>query len=105
MSADKQQSCGCSCGSLEDLVVQPRSAVGRVLVLPSRAVAWLLVALVRAYQLFISPALGPRCRFSPSCSAYAIGALRRHGVIKGTAKAAWRLLRCHPWSKGGYDPP
>jgi uncharacterized protein len=69
--------------------------------------AWpgiVLIAFIRVYQYTISPLLGPRCRYYPSCSNYAIGALRRHGVIKGTGMAAWRVLRCNPFSNGGYDP-
>ncbi|PID39691.1 MAG: membrane protein insertion efficiency factor YidD [Proteobacteria bacterium] len=77
----------------------------RVVALPAEAVISLLVLLVRGYQAVISPALAPRCRFHPSCSAYAIGALRRHGLLKGSLRAAWRLLRCNPFGKGGYDPP
>ena len=64
----------------------------------------LLVGLIRIYQRFISPLLGPRCRFYPSCSSYAVQALTVHGVIKGSGLAAWRLLRCHPWNPGGLDP-
>ncbi|MGN6088648.1 MAG: membrane protein insertion efficiency factor YidD [Actinomycetes bacterium] len=63
----------------------------------------LLLMLVRAYQRLISPLLGPRCRFYPSCSAYAITALQRHGPWRGSALAARRLLRCHPWNPGGVD--
>lgn len=63
-----------------------------------------LVLLVRGYQLFISPLLGPRCRFYPTCSQYAIQALRTHGLFKGTWLAARRIVRCHPWLPGGYDP-
>lgn len=63
-----------------------------------------LVGLIRIYQRFISPLLGPRCRFYPSCSSYAVQALTVHGVIKGSGLAAWRLLRCHPWNPGGLDP-
>ncbi|TNM38434.1 membrane protein insertion efficiency factor YidD [Nocardioides albidus] len=68
---------------------------------------WLLVGLVRAYQLVLSPLLGPTCRYYPSCSAYAVEALQTHGAVKGTWLAARRLLRCHPWSPGGVDhvPP
>lgn len=66
-----------------------------------------LVLLVRGYQLLISPLLGPRCRFYPSCSAYAVEALTRHGALRGTWLATRRLLRCHPWNPGGVDhvPP
>ena len=63
-----------------------------------------LVVLVRAYQLCVSPFLGPCCRFHPTCSEYAIEAIRRHGPLKGTALALFRLLRCHPLHPGGYDP-
>ncbi|MFC5731233.1 membrane protein insertion efficiency factor YidD [Nocardioides vastitatis] len=65
------------------------------------------MGLVRGYQLLISPLLGPTCRYYPSCSAYALEALRVHGAIKGTWLAVRRLLRCHPWSPGGVDhvPP
>lgn len=64
----------------------------------------ILVLLVRGYQLFISPILGPHCRFQPTCSQYAIEALRTHGVLKGTWLTLQRLRRCHPFHPGGYDP-
>ena len=64
-----------------------------------------LVLLVRAYQLLISPWLGPRCRYVPTCSEYFVLAVEKYGAIKGTCKGVWRVCRCHPWSKGGYDPP
>lgn len=57
-----------------------------------------------AYRRWLSPALPARCRFYPSCSAYALQALDRHGAIKGSGLALWRLLRCHPFHPGGYDP-
>lgn len=63
-----------------------------------------LTAGVRAYQRFISPALPPACRFTPSCSAYAVTALERYGAVQGTWLALRRLARCHPWNPGGYDP-
>ncbi|QDO87141.1 membrane protein insertion efficiency factor YidD [Ornithinimicrobium ciconiae] len=72
------------------------STIGTYLAMP-------LIALVRVYQLLISPLLGPSCKFYPSCSAYAVTALRRHGPIRGTWLAARRLGRCHPWSHGGVD--
>jgi putative membrane protein insertion efficiency factor len=60
--------------------------------------------MIRGYQLFISPLLGSRCRFYPSCSAYAIEAIEKKGLIKGFFLAVWRILRCNPLSRGGYDP-
>ena len=65
---------------------------------------WFLLKLVRGYQLLISPWLPVACRYTPSCSEYAVQALRRYGAIKGTRLAAWRLLRCHPWGGQGDDP-
>ncbi len=59
---------------------------------------------IRAYQRWISPLLGPACRFHPSCSEYAAEALQRYGAIKGSAMSARRLLRCHPFCEGGIDP-
>ena len=56
------------------------------------------------YRRFISPALGPRCKYYPSCSAYAEQAIRQYGILRGLVLATWRLLRCNPWSRGGYDP-
>lgn len=63
-----------------------------------------LIALVKVYQYAISPMLGSRCRFDPSCSQYAVEALRRHGAFKGSWLAIRRVGRCHPWHPGGYDP-
>jgi uncharacterized protein len=73
----------------------------------ARLPSLLLVLLVRAYQLLVSPLLGPRCRFYPSCSAYAVEALRVHGALRGTWLAVRRVGRCHPWNPGGVDtvPP
>jgi putative membrane protein insertion efficiency factor len=67
-------------------------------------IARLLIALVRLYQRLISPLLPPSCRFYPSCSAYAVEALRRHGALRGTWLTARRLGRCHPFHPGGLDP-
>jgi uncharacterized protein len=64
----------------------------------------LLAALIRAYQRWISPAVPRRCRYEPTCSAYALGALSRFGVGRGSILAGWRLLRCNPFSHGGFDP-
>ena len=62
-----------------------------------------LTAPIRLYQRAISPALPARCKYHPSCSAYAIAAVRRYGVMRGVVLAGWRLLRCNPWSNGGVD--
>lgn len=64
----------------------------------------LIIALLRLYKWLLSPLLPPACRFVPSCSEYAIEAVEEHGALKGGLKAAWRLARCHPFSRGGYDP-
>ena len=64
----------------------------------------LLIALIRFYQRHISANTPPVCRFTPTCSAYAIEALERIGVLKGTGLAVWRILRCNPWGGHGYDP-
>ncbi|MDD3761914.1 MAG: membrane protein insertion efficiency factor YidD [Nevskiales bacterium] len=69
-----------------------------------RLVSGLLIGFVRVYQYLISPLLGPRCRFYPSCSHYAIDALRLHGPLRGLYLALRRILRCHPMNPGGYDP-
>ena len=62
------------------------------------------MVLVRGYRYFLSPLLPPACRFHPSCSRYSLEALETHGAARGSALAAWRLLRCHPLHPGGYDP-
>ncbi len=64
----------------------------------------LLIGLVKGYRLVLSPWLGSSCRFEPSCSAYSLTALERHGAAVGTYLTAGRLLRCHPWCHGGHDP-
>jgi uncharacterized protein len=71
----------------------PISPVARVLMMP-----------IVAYRRWISPALPARCRFYPSCSAYAVEAISTHGALKGFGLAVWRLLRCQPFNAGGYDP-
>ncbi|MFN8148292.1 MAG: membrane protein insertion efficiency factor YidD [Candidatus Nanopelagicales bacterium] len=72
-----------------------------------RAMRGLLTALIVGYRRFVSPMLAPRCRFYPSCSTYALEAVRVHGAAKGTALATARVCRCHPWNAGGVDhvPP
>lgn len=64
----------------------------------------LLISLVRGYRLLLSPWLGNTCRFTPTCSAYALEALERHGAAAGAYLAAARIARCHPWCAGGHDP-
>ncbi len=64
----------------------------------------LFIALIRAYRLLVSPWLGGHCRYEPTCSAYAMEAIARHGVLKGCLLAAARIARCHPLHAGGYDP-
>ena len=70
----------------------------------SRLLAQPLIWLVRLYRLAISPWLGGNCRFDPTCSNYAIEALQRHGIFRGSWLAARRIARCHPWGGSGYDP-
>ena len=69
-----------------------------------RAIGWLLILPIRFYQKCISPLTPPTCRFTPTCSQYAIEAIRKHGPFKGLALAIWRILRCNPWGGSGYDP-
>jgi uncharacterized protein len=69
-----------------------------------RLLATVIAAPIRLYQRLISPALPRRCKYEPTCSAYAVEALRRHGPLRGVVLAAWRLLRCNPFSHGGHDP-
>lgn len=65
----------------------------------------MVVGAIRFYQRGISPLLGPSCRYTPTCSQYAVEAVERYGTWRGVGKAVRRILRCHPWSPGGYDPP
>jgi putative membrane protein insertion efficiency factor len=71
---------------------------------PERAVKRLLIALVRGYQLLISPVLGNNCRYLPSCSAYTIEAMQKWGSWRGLVMGIKRVARCHPFHEGGYDP-
>src|SRR3546814_18787922 len=70
----------------------------------AKALNSLLIGLIRAYQLFLSPLLGGSCRFTPTCSQYGIEALRKHGPFKGFWLTLKRLWRCHPWGVHGHDP-
>ncbi|WP_262851354.1 membrane protein insertion efficiency factor YidD [Mumia quercus] len=65
---------------------------------------FLLIALLKAYRFAISPLYGQVCRYYPSCSAYALGAVEEHGALRGSWMAVRRIGRCHPWAAGGYDP-
>lgn len=67
--------------------------------------SWTLLVAVRLYQMFISPLLGPRCRFTPTCSEYFILSVKKYGAIRGAFRGVLRICRCHPWHPGGYDPP
>ena len=64
----------------------------------------IVVAPIVAYQRVISPALPRRCRYEPTCSAYAVRAVQEYGILRGLVLAGWRILRCNPWSHGGFDP-
>jgi len=66
-------------------------------------VTWLLSLPIRLYRMLVSPLLGQRCKYYPSCSQYALDALREHGALRGLVLTGWRLLRCNPWSHGGVD--
>jgi len=68
------------------------------------ALRWLVITVIRLYRRGISPFLGQRCRFYPSCSQYMIDAVRRKGVLRGVGKGILRILKCHPFHPGGYDP-
>ena len=70
----------------------------------NRAARRIAIAPIRAYQRVLSPALPARCKYHPSCSAYAVQAIESYGILRGCVLAAWRLLRCNPFSDGGYDP-
>jgi len=70
----------------------------------ARLVRGVLTAPIVVYQRLISPAIPRRCKYEPTCSRYAVEAIRRYGILRGLVLAGWRLLRCNPWSYGGYDP-
>ena len=70
----------------------------------TKALRAVFVLPIRAYQWLLSPLLGPRCKYYPSCSEYAAQAVQRYGILRGLVLAGWRLLRCNPWTPGGYDP-
>jgi len=70
-----------------------------------RIPSWCLIGMVRLYIIMLSPFLGGHCRFHPSCSAYFIEAVQKYGAIRGSLKGVWRLMRCNPLNRGGFDPP
>ena len=80
---------------------------GRVAHVVVRLPARFALLLLRLYQRYVSPLTAPTCKYYPSCSQYAVVAIQRHGLLRGSGLAAWRLLRCNPWSRGGVDdvPP
>lgn len=65
---------------------------------------YIVLGLIKFYRKFISPLFPPKCKYYPTCSTYALEAVRRFGAVRGTALAVWRILRCNPWSLGGIDP-
>jgi uncharacterized protein len=71
---------------------------------PARVARAVAVAPITVYRSVISPAIPRRCKYEPTCSRYAVEAIREYGILRGLVLAAWRLLRCNPWSHGGYDP-
>jgi uncharacterized protein len=81
------------------------SSVRRVWTWLLRVPSWLLIALVRLYQIFLSPIFGRQCRFRPTCSVYFVESVRKYGAVRGARRGIWRICRCNPWTPGGYDPP
>jgi putative membrane protein insertion efficiency factor len=71
---------------------------------PSSILRAIATSPIVLYQRLVSPAIPRRCKYEPTCSRYALEAIRRYGILRGLVLAAWRLLRCNPWSHGGYDP-
>jgi len=65
---------------------------------------WLMIGFITAWRKLVSPLYGDVCKYYPTCSAYGLEAVKIHGAVKGGALTVWRILRCNPWSKGGYDP-
>jgi hypothetical protein len=90
-----------SSGTDAESVQKVRSFTG---VVKSFRLTWIAVGAIKIYQWTISPLLPRCCRFTPSCSQYAIDAFKLHGMLKGSALTVWRLLRCQPFGKGGFDP-
>lgn len=93
-------------GSVDKIgaLVMPENRDGNEQMARGTVPARVLMVPIIGYRRFISPLLGPRCRFAPSCSEYALGALAEHGALRGLWLAMTRLARCHPFNPGGYDP-
>jgi uncharacterized protein len=117
MTVSREEATASERGGLEDMTAStaspsdrqaaspPRRQTGsRPLGVVSRWARLVVSAPIVLYQRAISPALPRRCKYEPTCSRYAVQAIRRYGVLRGTVLAGWRLLRCNPWSYGGYDP-
>lgn len=85
---------------ISPLFPRPHTVAGWLLA----PLTWASIAVIRLYQLAISPTLPPSCRFAPSCSQYTLEALQRYGAVKGWFLGLRRLARCHPWNPGGFDP-
>ena len=83
----------------------PSRVVATIVRWLARGLVWILILIIRVYQVTLSPLLGPACRFEPTCSRYMVESLRKYGPVKGLARGLRRVLRCHPWHPGGYDPP
>jgi len=77
---------------------------GKIFESVRKAARWLVLSLLKLYRLLVSPLLGQRCRFHPSCSEYASGCIHKHGLLRGSYLAARRIMRCHPFNPGGVDP-
>ena len=93
------------CAMSRQLPTPPATPPGEGVYAPPHGLAQQgLIGAVKAYQLLLSPWLGSACRFTPTCSSYALQALAQHGAVAGTALTTWRLLRCHPFCEGGHDP-
>ncbi len=83
----------------------PTGLLRRAIYYVALAVSWAMIAVVQVYRYTISPMLGRRCRFHPSCSVYFIEAVKKYGPLRGAWKGVCRICRCHPGNPGGYDPP
>jgi len=81
------------------------NTVRRLAALVVRLPSWVLIGMVRLYQVTLSPLVGRHCRFHPTCSNYFIQAVAKYGAIRGAVRGVLRICRCHPWKPGGYDPP